>query len=107
MDFTKAQEARDAGIERSASRANRQESEWTGMAMGHLTAFAAMIGRPFIVEEARAWAYERGLPLPTDDRAWGAVTRRADRKGLIRRVEGTARARSSNLSPKPLWESAR
>lgn len=102
IDFDAAMEARDVGMERSARRANRVESEWTGQAIGFLTAFAREIGRAFLIEEARAWAESRGLPPPPDARAWGAVTRRAAAKKRIRKV-GFGPAASSNCSPKTLW----
>lgn len=103
LDFTAALERRDQGIERSAARANRAESEWTGQALGMLTAYASQVGRPFLVEEARPWAEARGLPPPPDARSWGAVTRSAIRKNRIRDSGEMARSASSNNSKKTLW----
>ena len=105
LDFSRAMEARDVGIQRSADHANRVESEWTGQALGMLRAYAAQIRRPFLIEEAREWAVGQKLPPPPDERAWGAVVKRAAhrQKAFIQRTGMTARAASSNCSDKPLW----
>jgi hypothetical protein len=103
IDFSKAMEARDLGIERAVDHANREESEWSGQALGLLVAFATDCGRPFLIEEARQYAESKKLPPPPDARAWGAVTRRAAAKKRIRKV-GFRAAASSNCSPKVLWE---
>lgn len=102
LDFTAATQARDLGIQRSAEHANAVESEWTGQALGMLTAFARQAGAPFLIEEVRAWAEKQGLPPPPDARSWGAVARRAAAKKRIAKV-GFAPAASSNCSPKVQW----
>lgn len=103
IDFTAAMQARDLGVQRAADHANRVESEWTGQAIGLLVAFAKDCGRPFLVEEARAYAEAKGLPQPPDARSWGAVIRRAAAKRRVRKV-GYGAAASSNCSPKIKWE---
>lgn len=103
IDFTAAQEARDAGIERSGAKADRQESGWRHQAMALLVAFAGEVRRPFLVEEARAWSEARGLPAAPDSRAWGSVVRLAKSKRRIEKT-GFAPAASSNCSPKCLWQ---
>lgn len=102
IDFTKAQERADAGIESSGAHADRVEDGWRYQALALLTAFANEVGRPFVVEEARAYAEQRGLPDPPDARAYGSVVRLARAKGRIKRV-GYAPAASSNGSPKCQW----
>ena len=102
IDFTAATEARDLGVQRAADHANRVESEWTGQALGMLTAYATSASEPFLIEQVRAWAEKHGLPEPPDARSWGAVTRRAAAKRLIEKV-GYAPAASSNCSPKVQW----
>lgn len=102
IDFDAAMQARDLGMQRSVDHANREESEWSGQALGLLVAFAKQAGRPFLIEEARAWAEANGLPPPPDARAWGAVTKRASVKKRIEKC-GAGAAASSNCSLKPLW----
>lgn len=103
IDFTAAMDRRDLGVQRAADHANRVESEWTGQAIGFLTTFAHDIGRPFLIEEARAWAESKGCPPPPDARAWGSVARRCAAKKRIEKC-GYGPAASSNCSPKVLWK---
>lgn len=103
IDFEAAMAARDVGIERAVAHADAVESQWSGMALGMLVAFVNEAAGPFLIEEARAWAEAHELPPPPDARSWGAVTRRAAAKRLIRKV-GFRAAASSNCSPKVLWE---
>lgn len=102
IDFTDAMDRRDLGVQRAVDHANREESEWSGQALGMLTAFAAEATGPFLIEEVRPWAEARGLPPPPDTRAWGGVTRRAAAKKRIVKA-GYGSAASSNCSPKVLW----
>lgn len=103
IDFTAAMEARDLGAQRAVDHANKVESEWSGQALGLLVAFAKACGRPFLIEEARRYAEENGLPPPPDARSWGAVTRRAAAKRRIEKTGGASAAATSNCSLKPLW----
>ena len=105
LDLTLAIERKQAGMQQAADHANAVESEWTGQALGMLTAFAAEVGRPFLIEEARAWAEQHGCPLPPTSKAWGPVAKNAERKGRIRKC-GAAPANSSNRSLKHLWRAA-
>jgi len=105
LTFDAAKERADTGIKRSGDHANRVEPEWTGQALGLLIAYARNVGVPFLIEDARQWAYANGLPKPPDERSWGGPTRRAESSGRLRRC-GMGLAKSSNLSNKPLWEYA-
>jgi hypothetical protein len=102
IDFTRAQERAEAGIESSAAHANRVESEWTGQALGMLCAIGAELS-DFTVEEVREIAEARGLPLPPDRRAWGAVTRRALHKKRMVPTGERRRAKTSNGSKKDVY----
>ena len=102
IDFDAAVRARELGMQRASDHANEAESEWTGQALAHLVAFALEVGRPFLIEEARAYAEGKGLPAAPDARAWGTVARRAMAKKRITKV-GFGAAASSNCSPKVLW----
>lgn len=102
IDFDAAIARRELGMQRASDHANDAESEWTGQALALLVAFALEVNRPFLIEEARAYAEGKGLPAPPDLRAWGTVTRRAMAKKRIEKV-GFGAAASSNCSPKVLW----
>jgi hypothetical protein len=86
----------------AADHSDRIESDWTVRATQMLVAYAHEVARPFLVEEARRWALEHGLPEAVEPRAWGAVTQRASRDGVIE-AAGYRSAVSSNGSPKVLW----
>ena len=73
LPLSAAMERAETGMQRAVDHANRVESEWSGQALGLLVAFAKQSGRPFLIEEARAYAEQNGLPLPPDARSWGAV----------------------------------
>ena len=88
-----------SGMVAAEERARLVSPGWPERALEALLAAGRRLGR-FTVEDARELA---GVEAPTDQRAWGAVVNRASRRGLIRRV-GFAPARSSNGSPKPVWE---
>ena len=73
----------------AADRADREESGWSGQALGLLMVFAAKAkraGEDFTSEQVRAYADERGLTAPSDGRAWGSVFLRASRAGIIEHV---------------------
>lgn len=108
MTMTKADAAlrRDDGIERVSMKADLLQEGWTDRAYAALTIFCAKAKEPFIAEDVREWAEGLGLiSAPHDSRAWGQVIQRAARSDLIRKI-GYAPAKSSNLSPKVLWEAA-
>ena len=97
----------EQGMEAAAGHADRLEANWRHQALGSLTIFANLIGRPFLIEEARAFAENNGLPPPPDGRAWGAVTQAAARGAVPRiRKVGAAPAASSNCSLKVQWIAA-
>ena len=104
IDFTAARDARETGIERSGEHADREESGWRYQALALLVAFASEARRPFLIEEARAYAQAHGLPDPPTAKAWGAVARLAASKCRIEKA-GYGPAASSNCSPKCLWVS--
>lgn len=86
----------------SAEKSDRLIGEWTSRAEALLLEFIGSHNEPFLVEQARAYAEERGLPPPTDGRAWGHVIKSAHRSQKVQSC-GFASAKSSNGSPKVLW----
>jgi hypothetical protein len=93
--------ARD-GMQRAKDHADRVHDGWSDEALSKILAYAHQCRAPFLIEDARSFAYRSGLEPPPDGRAWGAVTRRAMLDGYLVRV-GYEKARSSNNSPKGLW----
>ena len=97
-----AEARRDTGMQQAVDHADSVSFQWSERAYGHVFDFCQH-RRPFLTEDARAFAEARGFSQPPDGRAWGAVMKRAFANGLVKKV-GYAPARSSNLSPKVLWE---
>lgn len=94
--------ARDVGmarVERSAG------AEWQRLALGYLREFLSRHDAPFMAEDVREWAEERGLPAPPNEKAWGPLMQRARRDGIVRPC-GYGLANSSHRSPKVRWSAA-
>lgn len=106
LNLNLAMQRAERGIESSADHANKVESEWTGQALGMLCAIGAELP-DFTVEEVREIAEARGLPLPPDKRAWGAVTRRALHKKRMVPTGERRRAKTSNGSKKDVYRLVR
>ena len=95
---------RNEAIEKVSAHADELDPNWSDRAYSALTLYCTKATEPFIIEDVRAWAEGLGLISPPhDSRAWGAVIRRAAGNGLVSKV-GFAPAKSSNLSPKVLWQ---
>jgi hypothetical protein len=104
MDAQAAIEKRDIGIHRAVEKADRDDSGWSWRAYYALLKYVAAHKGQFLTEEVRDWSESQGHVIaPENGRAWGAVMQRAARRGIIRKA-GYALAKSSNLSPKVLWE---
>ena len=95
---------RDLGITRSQLGAEIRSPKWTEVAAEYLRDYARTVaaGQPFLIEHAIEASYAR-VPPAKDGRAWGAATTAAARREWIEKTGNVASARSSNLSPKPLW----
>ncbi len=101
-----AAKRRDEAIQQVVTHADELDPHWSERAYASLMLYCFQNKEPFITEDVRAWAEEQGLiQRPHDDRAWGAVIKRASKNELIVKV-GYAPARSSNLSPKVQWAAA-
>lgn len=96
--------ARDLGILRSGSRAEREVPGWQAKAIYCLERYLTQVplAHEFLAEEFVKYATAAGLEEPPDGRAYGSVMQSAARRGLIVKV-GYRVALSSNLSPKTLW----
>lgn len=95
------------GMDSSAAHAEYDAPGWGDRAFASVRDRFIIFGRytPFTMEEARQWAYALGLDHPAEERAWGSVTQRLVREGVIEPV-GYAPAKSSNGSPKRTYRIA-
>jgi hypothetical protein len=103
--IAEAERRRDRGIDRALTHAELVRLGWNLSADKLLDQFLLdrTPGCQFLAEELVAYALDSDLDEPPDPRAWGGVIRRAAKLGKIVRV-GYARAASSNMSPKCLWQ---
>lgn len=74
-------EARDAGIEVAAKRADR-DFGWTDCALAMVETYARACPT-LTTEEVRAYAYAKGLPRPPNEHAWGSPMMRARKLGWL------------------------
>ncbi len=96
---------RDIGMAMAIDKADRDREGWSADALEAVRLYAAAHqGEQFLTEAVRQWCVELQFIEPAEnERAWGAVMRRAAKDGLVRKV-GYAPSHSSNLSPKTLWQ---
>lgn len=92
----------DEAIDRVGENAGAQ---WGEEALNQVINYAHSSDKPFLTEDIRKWAKDF-IGDPHDGRAWGHVMRQAAKMGVVKKV-GYAAARSSNLTPKVLWEANR
>lgn len=106
LDYTKASQERDAGIERAVSHANSVSNGWSDIAFNKLKEFLQIFSDPFQAEEVRSFAaVDDDFPEPPSRRAWGGVIRTAAHRGLIKKVgfKNTKSVRS-HCTPAALWQ---
>lgn len=89
--------------EQAGAHADVVKPGWMVDAARAVVFFAGRQSAPWLVEQARRDAEQRGLSAPPDKRAWGAVIQALKRRGLIA-MAGYAPSASSNGSPKCLWQ---
>lgn len=100
-----ARELRDDGMRRAVDHANHVEPGWQERAIEHVRAFV-MERREFMCEDAREFAEARGMSLPPDNRAWGAVMTKCARLGLIVKDRlGYAKDPKVHMRPTSVWRS--
>lgn len=103
IDFSAATARREAGMSSALNHADDDAPGWGDTAYALLRQFAALHAEPWTCEQFRPWAYARGLTRPPEERAFGPITQKGIRAGVISRV-GYAPAASSNGSPKPQYQ---
>lgn len=106
-----ARQRADRGIKSSAQHAEQDAPGWQEDAMHYLRWFCRLMARrtcnQFHIEAFRQWAASKGLKQPEELRSYGALTQRAIREKLIHPTGLYARAVSSNLSPKMIYQPGR
>ena len=78
-----ADELQAEGIAAATEHAEKVRPGWTDDAVEMIRRYVDHIKAPFLIEDARAWAYQQGLDEPPSLSAWGAVPRRAAKLGII------------------------
>ena len=98
LDLVDALQRRDTGMARVEQSAG---TDWIDDATAYLREYARRArGEPFLIEDAiEVYTGTR----PPNPKAWGPAAMMAAKRGWIRKA-GYAPARSSNLSPKTLWQ---
>ena len=99
-----AQQRADTGMALAEEKANNQKWGWSDDALHGIETYCiAHSDDQFLAEQVREWAEGMGIvDKAENERAWGAVFKRAARLGVIKRI-GYAPSKSSNLAPKCLW----
>ena len=102
LDAQQSTQNRDEGIKRAADNAEMNEHGWQEQALMFLMKFPE---KRFQAEDVRSWAYSQGLTTPPNDRAWGAVIRKAKNQGCIRHVGYDAVSNpNAHRTPASVWE---
>ena len=102
-----ARQARDDGIARAVNHANNVLPSWGERAYIHFCEYARFHAVEFITEDVREYAYRQGFVRPPDERAWGAISTRATRAGIVYKVDDSGRAKNprGHMHPCSLWHS--
>jgi hypothetical protein len=98
---------KDEGIQRSAERAEKAFPTWNDRAYNYLERFISSIRSPFMTEDVRECAEERGLPKPPNLKAWGHIVISAKKNGLIKSVGiGKRSEAQAHRAYATLWQRA-
>lgn len=104
LDLVSAKAAGEKGMLTAATHAEEVLPGWNERAFRLFMQYAAGNPDGFQTDEARAWAEAVGLEAPPDKRAWGGVTTRALKSGLIKAVGYRKQAAvTCHGSPKAVW----
>ncbi len=93
---------RDEGITRAINHAELDKPGWKANALEFVKLYQPM---EYMTEDLRQFAYERGLPRPPHERAWGAVMVAAAKLGWIKSL-GIKRKKSpeAHTTPAVMWK---
>lgn len=73
---------RDIGISRAKNNAERQSPGWSETAYNFFINYAKNIGKPFMCNDV-VLASEGKIPQPPNLKAWGGVSRKVIKSGLV------------------------
>lgn len=106
LDYTKAVEARDAGIQTAVDHVEEVCPNWSDIAYNKLKEFLQIFSDPFQAEEVRSFsAVDDEFPDPPSNRSWGGVFLKAANAGLIRKIGSqNTKAVKSHCTPAALWQ---
>ena len=102
-----------AGAQQALDHAKRKISGWDEMALGWVR-LLALQQQTMTSEDVRAYAAEKNLPNPPDQRAWGAIMPKAAKAGFIHKARAplggdvwvTGKNRQAHGRPVRVWRSA-
>lgn len=85
-DLFTARAERDAAMQQAVDHADAVEPSWSEQAQDWVRKYVAVNKSPFVCDELRIWAEERGCPAPVSGPAWGSVMAKSARLGIIAKV---------------------
>ena len=101
---------RDRAIQAAVDHADKQSPKWSEAALEFVRGYCAIHKLPFVCDELRAWAEQRGLQEPPTRMAWGSVMVQAKKAGYIAKmgfVQGVYPDRkNTHMQTVTQWESA-
>lgn len=104
LNFAAAENAKQAGMMMAEDNANTKINGWSRIAFNILREFLMFHNDPFLAEEVRSYASQRGLDEPPSKRAWGGVITRAARQKLIKSIGfGLTTNPLAHRTPATLW----
>lgn len=99
-----ARDRAERGIVSSILHAERSSPGWSERAYSYVCAYAVMHRvEAFTMEDLRLAAFDSGLDPPPDLRAFGGVTQRAIRRGVLKPTGRYRATVSSSGGAKPLY----
>lgn len=109
LSFVTGRDLAQAGMQQALDHAEDVREGWAEEAMNALRMYlAAHQGKEFRTEQVREYAYDvLAISYPPHERAWGSITQRAAREGLIVFVRlGPVKTASSHRANASVWRAA-
>lgn len=104
LDVVKGRANKAAGMKKAVEHADKEIPEWSSIAYSFFIKFLSVVDKPFMTEDVRLFAAEHGVPEPPHARAWGPITSRVAKEGLIIKTGiGTVKNVTSNNAMAAIW----